>query len=182
MSTPQIIYNQCLKDGLPSLLSVFVVSQLASETAVNGIPFSSHVFVSCNNTGGYKWKGQSTAEGACLLSPEGDYYAKYTTIADSVHEITQWIRRRQADGTFPADLNEIQTPQEYAYWLKNADYYTDTLANYSRNLSSWFDVFKVYPFTTTGKLFGTLLFFGGLYLLYRNRRQLFNKKMSSIFE
>lgn len=165
---------------MPELLSKFIVSQLASETAVNGVPFSSHVFTTCNNTGGYKWRGQDSAEGACLMSPEGDYYAKYNSIEDSVHEITQWIRRRQADGSFPSNLSVIQTPEDYAYYLKNAGYYTDTLANYSRNLSSWYDVFKSYPLSVRSGLVGVLLVLVAIGM-YKNRRWLFTKQTTSIF-
>lgn len=180
MTVPQIIFNQCMVDGMPQLLSTFIVSQLASETAVNGVPFSSHVFLTCNNTGGYKWRGQSGAEGPCVMSPEGDYYAKYKTIGDSVHEITQWIRRRQLEGVFPKNLNDIQTPEEYAYYLKQGGYYTDTLSNYSRNLSAWYDVFKNYPLSTRGALVGVLLILLAVGM-YRNRRTLFSKNSNIIF-
>lgn len=180
MTIPQRIFNQCLADGMPEKLSALIVSQLASETAVNGVPFVSHVFVTCNNTGGYKWRGQSTAEGACLMSPEGDYYAGYKTIEQSVQEITQWIKRRQADGSFPSNLGAIQTPADYAYYLKQAGYYTDTLANYSRNLSSWYDVFKNYPLSTHTALVGILLALLAIGM-YKNRKWLFNKNTETIF-
>lgn len=165
---------------MPSLLSIFIVSQLAFETAVNGVPFSSNVFLSCNNLNGYKWVGQSTALGPCLRSPEGDYYAKYETLEDSVHELTQWIRRRQGEGIFPGDLSSIQSPLQYAQLLKAGGYYGDTVQNYSNGLSRWFDVFKDYPLSSRTALVGVLLVLLTI-AMYKNRKQLFYKNPPSIF-
>jgi hypothetical protein len=181
MTVPQRIYAKCRADGMPELLSMFIVSQLAYETAVDGLAFNSNVFYSCNNLQGYKWAGQSSALGPCLLSPEGDYYAKYASIEDSVHELTQWIRRRQKAGVFPADLDTITSPSQYAQLLKNGQYYGDTVAHYSAGLSSWFDVFKGYPLASNRTaLVGVFLVLVAIGM-YKYRRPLFDKKPNGIF-
>lgn len=127
------IYNTALADGMPQFLATCIVLQCAHETA----GFTSNVFKTCNNLNGYKWVGQSTALGPCLKSPEGDFYAKYATIEDSVHELTKWIKRRQNEGKFPANLNSITTVDQYAQLLKNSGWYGDTLANYVKGLYYW---------------------------------------------
>jgi hypothetical protein len=137
MTPQQIIYNQCRADGLPDQLAKLVVAQASFETASNGIPFNSNVFRTCNNCFGYKWVGQKTAAGACLQSPEGDYYARYNSIAESAHELTQWIRRRQKEGKFPADLSSIHTPEDYAYYLKQGGFYGVSVAHYANGLAHW---------------------------------------------
>lgn len=146
------IYSKAYSDGMPALLSSFIVFQAAHETG----GFSSNVFLTCNNINGYKWVGQSTALGPCVASPEGDYYAKYATIEDSVHEQVLWIKRRQSEGKFPADLNSITSVDQYALLLKNSGWYGDSLANYTAGLYYWMD--KLSNLITSAAGGGSLLF------------------------
>ena len=47
-----------------------------------------------------------------------------------------------ADGSFPADLNEITDPAQYATLLKAAGpgpYYQDSVSNYAGGLVNWFN-------------------------------------------
>ncbi len=130
MTFDERIYNKAIVDGMPPILATFIVAQCKGEST----NYTSHVFTSCNNLNGYKWVGQSTALGPCLISPEGDYYAKYATIEDSVHELTMWIKRRQAAGFFPANLATITTPEQYAGYLiadPNHRYYGSSLSSYT---------------------------------------------------
>ena len=124
------IYGQAVADGMPAILSTFIVAQARHETA----DYTSNVFTSCNNCFGYKWVGQALATGPCTGSPEGDSYAKYDSIEKSTHEITGWIKRRQAEGKFPANLNTIVTPDQYATLLKQSGYYGDSLQTYLAGL------------------------------------------------
>lgn len=133
MEIAQRIYNKALSDGMPQFVATCIVLQCAHESA----GFTSNVFKSCNNLNGYKWVGQSTALGPCLKSPEGDYYAKYATIEDSVHELTAWIKRRQKEGKFPADLTAIGSLDQYAQLMKNSGWYGDTVQNYTSGLYYW---------------------------------------------
>lgn len=157
MTIEQRIYNKALSLGMPQFVATCIVLQAAHETA----GFTSNVFVSCNNLNGYKYVGQSTAAGACLKSPEGDYYAKYNTIEDSVNEQVQWIKRRQKDGKFPADLNTITSLDQYAQLLKNSGWYGDTVANYTAGLYYWsqklLDMFRNPIVDTSAILFIILL-------------------------
>lgn len=133
MTYEQRIYNKSLALGMPQFIATCIVLQAAHETA----GFTSNVFKSCNNLNGYKWVNQSTALGPCLKSPEGDFYAKYATIEDSVNEVVQWIKRRQKQGVFPADLNTITSLDQYAQLLKNSGWYGDSVSNYTNGLYYW---------------------------------------------
>lgn len=135
MEYAQRVYNKALSDGMPQFVATCIALQCAHESA----GFTSNVFKTCNNLNGYKWKGQSTAAGPCLRSPEGDYYAKYNTIEESVHELTAWIKRRQKEGKFPADLNTITTLDQYAALMQKSGWYGDTLENYTSGLYYWSD-------------------------------------------
>lgn len=133
MNFAERIYTKALADGMPQFLASCIVLQSAHETA----GWTSNVFKSCNNINGYKWVGQKTALGPCTGSPEGDNYARYASIEDSVFEQTQWIKRRQREGKFPADLNTITSLDQYAQLLKNTGWYGDTVNNYTRGLYYW---------------------------------------------
>ena len=49
--------------------------------------------------------------------------AKYNSLEDSVHEMQDWIKRRQANGQFPHDLNEIKTVLQYATLLQKTGFF-----------------------------------------------------------
>jgi hypothetical protein len=143
-----IIFNTVNGLGIPVALSNLVAAQSAHETN----NYTSDVFLHCNNAFGYKWVNQRYALGPCLQSPEGDYYASYASIQQSAQEIAAWIYRRVADGTFPQDLNMIQTPTQYAGYLLNAGYFTDSLANYVTGLTRYFVDHKGVVIASTGVL------------------------------
>lgn len=130
MTFDERIYNKALADGMPTILATFIVAQARHETG----NYTSNVFNTCNNAFGYKWVGQSTANGPCVQSPELNSYAKYVSLEDSVHELTLWIKRRQAEGKFPANLASITTPDQYAALLKESGYYGASLQTYLNGL------------------------------------------------
>lgn len=180
MTYQERIYSKAIADGMPDNFARLMVAWASHETAYNGIAFNSPVFRNCRNAYGYKWVGQSTAEGSCTMSPELDYYAMYNSIEDSVHEITLWVKRRQKEGVFPADLRTITTPYQLASLLQDAGFYTDTLHNYFNGLSYWFDQIQQLSFGTRTAGIGILLVVAGVFA-YHYRKQLFNKKSVSIF-
>src|SRR5699024_7235538 len=96
-------------DGIPERLSTFIDAQCVHETTYKGKACTSIVFKNCNNLNGYKYCGSKWQISACTDSPEGNAYGKYETWQDSVHELTDWIRRRFSVGRFPM-LQNIRTP------------------------------------------------------------------------
>lgn len=141
---------------MPPALALLIVAQARHETA----GYSSNVFTRCNNAFGYKYVGQSLSTGACTASPELDYYAGYASIEDSTHEVTAWIKRRQKDGSFPADLNTITTSEQYAQLLKNAGYFGDTWTNYANGLAYWLTKIANIATPATGAVFLVILALG----------------------
>lgn len=128
-----------MSDGMPVRLSELIAAQAAHETA----NFTSKVFVQNNNAFGYKYvKGAIWQDGAGRTSTEGDPYAKYSTLANSVHELTAWINRREREGRFPP-LGTIDNPDQYAIALKNCRYYGDTITNYATGLASALNRYSV---------------------------------------
>jgi len=126
----RLIFDKARSNGMPVDLANFIVGQAAHESA----NFTSPVFKDCKNFFGYKYRGQKIAAGSCRKSPEGDYYAFYSTLEDSITEITDWIKRRQAEGRFPQDLTSIRTAERYAQLLKDSDYYGDPVSVYATGI------------------------------------------------
>jgi hypothetical protein len=181
MTVQDRIYNQALRDGIPDTFARLMVAWFSYETAYNGLPFNSPVFLRCNNVAGYKYVGQQTAAGACSISPEGDPYAYYRTLEDSVHEISLWIGRRMNEGIFPADLRTITNTYQLSVLLKNAQYYGDTVTRYSNGLAYWWE--QVKGLQLSGKTAGIgLLLLVGAGFAYYYRKQLFKSKTVSIFD
>jgi uncharacterized FlgJ-related protein len=139
--------------GLPVTLANLVVAQSEHESG----NYASDVFLNTGgNAFGYKYSGSKYQH--------GDYngYAKYLSIDDSTAEVVDYIYRRVADGSFPADLTTITTPDQYATLLQNAKpgpYYGDTEANYSAGLASWFTTNVVQPLQQNPSL-GVLILVG----------------------
>lgn len=126
------IKDLALLDEMPLKLAELIAAQAAHETGW----FSSRTFEQNKNLFGYKYvKGARWQVGPGRTSTEGDSYAHYATLDDSVHELTAWIKRRQHDGLFPADLAAIETPEEYANLLKACDYYGAPVKEYVAGLT-----------------------------------------------
>lgn len=135
MTTEEIgalIYATAFADGMPENMATLIEAQSKHETGL----YSSHAFIQDNNCFGYKHVPKGRWQiGDGIKSSEGDPYAKYRSIENSVHELTDWIKRRQKEKKFPADLNTITTPRRYAFLLKGCGYYGDTIANYTAGLT-----------------------------------------------
>jgi hypothetical protein len=121
--------------GLPPALAALVVAQSKHETG----NYSSNAFRTANNAFGYSYvPGGVWQTGAGLTADNGKPVAKYKSVEDSTREIVDWIYRRVQQGIFPANLDSITTPEQYAGYLKSAGYYGDSLSNYLGGLKRWF--------------------------------------------
>jgi len=123
--------------GVPDTLAALMVAQAKHESG----NFSSNLFQKYNNAFGYSYPASGPSKwmiGAGSIADNGRPIAAYKNIQDSTREIVDWIYRRVKEGKFPANLDTIRTPEEYALLLKNAGYYGDTFANYFRGLTSFF--------------------------------------------
>lgn len=131
----QLIYNNAIKNGMPANLAKLIVAQAKLETN----NYSSAVFKANNNLFGYKFVGQSIAtKGTPAPKSEGDNYAKYKNLENSVLELCNWIKRRVKEGIFPADLTTITTPAQYAALLKKKGYFGVSVVHYANGLQRYF--------------------------------------------
>jgi len=137
VSIDQRIYNTARADGMPELLSLFIVAQAKHETG----NYTSNFFNRYNNAFGYSFvdgaKWQLPDPGS--IADNGLPIAAYKSLENSVHEITDWIKRRVSKNQWPADLKLIRTPEQYAELLKAIGYFGAPLAVYAAGLRRWFE-------------------------------------------
>jgi hypothetical protein len=128
MTNDELIYNTAIGDGMPETLALFMVAQARHETG----NYTHRFFTIGKNAFGYsyvrgaKWqldKGGPNADNGIPI-------AQYSDVRNSVHEITDWVKRRQREGLFPTNLGTIDTPDKYAELLKKAGYYGAPLDEY----------------------------------------------------
>lgn len=121
--------------GLPPVLAGLLLAQAKHESG----NFSSNLFRKYNNAFGYNYvSGARWQTGAGTKADNGMPIAVYASVGDSAREIVDWIYRRVKEGKFPANLDLIRTPDEYAHLLKNAGYYQDNISNYTEGLKNFF--------------------------------------------
>ncbi len=129
-----LIYATAFGEGMPANMCTLIVAQSKHETA----DFTSNAFIKNNNGFGYKYvPGGKYQSGAGITSTEHDPYAKYDSLENSVKEICAWIRRREHEMKFPADLSSITTPTQYATLLKQCGYFGDPVGNYIAGLTHY---------------------------------------------
>ena len=127
-ATSQTIFDTAVADGMPEYLATLIVAQAKHETG----NYTSKFFTSYHHCFGYtkvpggKWQLNIQTPNADNAKP----IAAYDSIQKSVHELTDWIKRRQKEKKFPKDLHDIKSPLEYVTLLKNCGYFGDTLSNY----------------------------------------------------
>lgn len=126
-STSQTIFDTAVADGMPQALAALIVAQSKHETG----NYTSKFFKLYHNCFGYsasgsRWQLHDATPNADNKQP----IAAYASIQNSVHELTAWIKRRQKEGRFPADLSIIVEPTQYVSLLKHCGYFGDTVQNY----------------------------------------------------
>lgn len=169
MTTDDLIYSTAIADGMPAKLALFLVAQARHETG----NYKHRFFTVGNNAFGYSYyagsKWQLPTGGP--LADNGIPIAQYANVQDSVHEITDWIRRRQREGKFPVSLETITTPETYAQLLKNSGYFRDPLQVYTDALINWLRTIGTEAFSATGGGIGLII----ILLVFIFRKRLFGR-------
>ena len=155
-----LIYQQAKKRGASDALARLVVQMARHETG----NYSSKVFLENNNAFGYKYvKGAKWQSGAGRMSPEGNNYARYRSVNDSVNEVMDWMARREKQGLFK--MNSLTDSTAFANALKSGNYYGAPVSQYKRGLDAADDKIVI---AAAGGLAG-LLVVAGLIVLYNRK-------------
>jgi len=175
----QLIYNTAIQQGFTPVAAKFVVAQARFESA----DYTSNVFKVNNNTSGIKFVGQSNATRG-TLSPEGNYYARFNTIQDSINDKIVRIYNINMGGVSPEQLKSSQTVDEFARLLKMRRYYGPSaygtsgaekeISQYAGGMKAKLLKIKVLEFiekNSTLLVAGLLLLIGGSYFLYQKLKK-----------
>jgi hypothetical protein len=141
MSNEEIIFNTVKERGYSDTLANLLIAQAKHETG----NFKSNAFIKFNNAFGYKrYAGSKWQIGSGNISTEGNAYAAYDQLSDSVNEVLDWLKRRQNEGKLV--ISQLTTPEAYALALKNSGYFGASVNEYIQGLK-----FFLTNFTSTVK-------------------------------
>jgi len=167
-SNDQIIYDVAISEGFTPTAAKLVVAQARFESA----DYSSNVFKKNFNTSGMKYIGQPLATQG-TLSPEGNYYAKFNSVADSAKDKISRLYNITRNGVTPQQLKNVKDADEFAALLKKRGYYGDKESTYAAGLKAKLFRVEVIEFVTKNKnklLIGLgLLAIAGAYYLYTKK-------------
>jgi LPXTG-motif cell wall-anchored protein len=131
----QAIYNTAIEQGFNPTAAKLIVAQARFESADKfGVDYNSGVFKANNNTGGIKYIGASqinaqrgslapASERTCGGGCNGDYYAKFNTIQDSINDKIVRLYNLTMRGVTPQQLKDATDTTEFATLLKKRGYY-----------------------------------------------------------
>lgn len=133
MNYDQLIYNAAIKAGFKDPAAKLVVAQARFESA----DYGSNVFKQNNNTSGIKFVGQPNAirgtlapinerSASCRAGgscSNGDYYAKFNSVADAVADKVNRIYNKTMSGITPDQLKNAKDAEEFAALLKKRNYF-----------------------------------------------------------
>jgi len=142
----QSIYNTAIKDGFTPVSAKFIVAQARLESG----HYKSDIFTKNNNSFGMKYVAQPLATKGSLapykersssckengICSNGDYYAKYSSVEDSIKDVIERNYNKTKNGVTPEQLKNSKTPEEYASLLKKRGYYGAPESSYASNIKS----------------------------------------------
>jgi LPXTG-motif cell wall-anchored protein len=179
MSVDQLIYNTAIQQGFNSTAAKLIAAQARFESA----DYTSNVFRKNNNTSGIKFIGQPNAvrgtlapanERTCNGGCNGDYYAKFNTIQDSINDKIVRLYNKTMRGVTPQQLKNAKDSTEFANLLKQRGYYGSSAAEYAAGLRSKLLKINVLEFVQRNKTalaIGLLLLGSGLWYYLKIKKK-----------
>lgn len=171
-SIDQQIYDAAISRGFTPISAKLIVAQARHETG----NYTSNIFKLNNNLFGMKYVKQPLAtKGSASPKSEGDFYARYSSVGDSVKDLIDRNYALSRGGVSPDQLKSASDSLDFATKLKARGYYGDTISNYANGLKSALLRINVIEFVQKNK--GKLIILGGgliliglsLYLYNRNK-------------
>lgn len=179
MNIDQQIYNTAIQQGFNPVAAKLIAAQARFESA----DYTSNVFKNNNNTSGIKFVGQPNAVQG-TLSPEGNYYAKFNTIQDSINDKIIRIYNITMGGISPNQLKSSNSADDFATKLKKRNYFGNysyatpqgqkEASNYASGLKSKVLKINIIAFVQKNKIaigFGLILLGSGLWYYFKNKKK-----------
>lgn len=179
MNIDQQIYNTAIQQGFNPVAAKLIAAQARFESA----DYTSNVFKNNNNTSGIKFIGQPNAVQG-TLSPEGNYYAKFNTIQDSINDKIVRLYNKTMGGVTPDQLKSSNSADDFATKLKKRNYFGNysyataqgqkEAANYAAGLKSKLLRIKIVEFIQKNKTslaIGLILLGSGLWYYLKIKKK-----------
>lgn len=131
MSLDEQIYQAAVKAGFSPSAAKLVVAQARHETG----NYTSNIFRLNNNLFGMKYVKQPLAQQG-NKSPEGDYYAKYANVGDSVQDLVNRNYKITRGGVSFDQLKNVSDSTDFAQKLKKRGYYGASVNEYANGLKN----------------------------------------------
>jgi LPXTG-motif cell wall-anchored protein len=179
----QSIYNTAIEQGFNPIAAKLIAAQARFESA----DYTSSVFKANNNTSGIKYIGQANSTQGSI-SPEGNYYAKFDTIQDSINDKIVRLYNKTIQGITPQQLKDSTDADDFARKLKQRGYYGNAaygtsesesdISNYSRGMKAKLLKIKVLEFYNNNKntinfaIIGVTLIAITFYIYYIKKKKL----------
>ena len=185
---PQI-YDTAIQQGFNPVAAKLIAAQARFESA----DYNSNVFKLNNNTSGIKFIGQPNAvrgslapanERTCNGGCNGDYYAKFNTIQDSINDKIVRLYNKTMGGITPDQLKSSNSADDFAAKLKKRNYYgfysystvagQKEAANYAAGLKSKLLRIKIVEFIQKNKTslaIGLILLGSGLWYYLKIKKK-----------
>lgn len=148
----QEIYNGAIKGGATPALATLLVAQARHETG----NYSNKQTKVNNNLFGFKYSPNSKFSKRGNISPEGDPYAKFDTVSDSIQEyVVRYMGKNSKEGgTRLQEFNKIQPKDTttFANKLKGYGYYGAKVSEYINGLNGALTRIKIVAFYNQNKM------------------------------
>jgi uncharacterized FlgJ-related protein len=148
----QEIYNGAIKGGATPALATLLVAQARHETG----NYSNKQTKVNNNLFGFKYSPNSKFSKRGNISPEGDPYAKFDTVGDSIQEyVVRYMGKNSKEGgTRLQEFNKIQPKDTttFANKLKGYGYYGAKVSEYINGLNGALTRIKIVAFYNQNKM------------------------------
>lgn len=142
----QEIYEGAIQGGATPSLARLMVAQARHETG----NYNNYQTKTNNNVFGFKYSSNSQYAHQGNISPEGDPYAHYDTLQDSILDyIGRYMSKSSKEGgTRLQEFNKIQEGDTttYATKLKGYGYYGATINEYIKGMNSALTRMKIVEF------------------------------------
>jgi uncharacterized FlgJ-related protein len=166
----QQIYDAAVSRGFNPTSAKLIVAQARHETG----NYTSNIFKLNNNLFGMKFVKQPLAtQGSASPRSEGDFYARYKSVGDSVKDLIDRNYTITRGGITPEQLKNATDSLDFATKLKARGYYGDTISNYANGLKSALTRINIVEFVQKNK--GKILILGIGLLLVSVSFYLYNK-------
>lgn len=130
------VYCQLQDNGVKQAVIDILMPCINASACVESANYTSNAFTSGYNATGYGYVAGNTYQiGSMLTSDDVGHLAKYASINDSACDYADYLCRSDRS----VQLTFIKSLYDFCYFLKVNGYYTESLSDYFKSCSVYYD-------------------------------------------